>query len=179
MIEKEKLSEISFHRVTIEQAEVLRSFGRKTFVDAFGRFNTPENMDHYLNQAFTLDHVRKQLNTPGTFFYFAFLKTSLVGYLKLNVETAQNEPFGIHTLEIERIYVAGPFQGKKIGQLLLDFALQKARDWHKRSVWLGVWDQNPRAIKFYERNEFVQFDSHEFMMGDDLQIDLLMKVALN
>ena len=77
-----------------------------------------------------------------------------------------------------RIYVLSSFHGKKVGQLLYDHALQIAREKNVQFVWLGVWEENPRAIQFYKKNGFIEFDKHIFKLGDDLQTDIMMKLAI-
>lgn len=78
-------------------------------------------------------------------------------------------------MEVERIYVAGNHHGKKIGKKLLNFALDIAANKALNYVWLGVWEHNYNARGFYEHNGFKIFSSHEFLLGDDRQTDLLMK----
>lgn len=175
MIEKEKHPEISIESVKKGEVDTLLHFSKRTFIEAFGHHNTKSDMDQYLQQSFTLAAFLKQFETPGTYFYFARIKKEIVGYLKLNIDDAQNEPLGSSALEIERIYVDGNQQGLGLGKRLLDFSFQQARLWEKRIVWLGVWDQNSGAIRFYERHGFELFDQHEFMLGSDRQTDLLMK----
>lgn len=179
MTKKEKHPEIVIQLVKSEEVELLATIARNTFVAAFGHFNKKDDMNHYLEAHMTTSNVIHEVNTAGTYFYFARLNNELVGYLKLNIDQAQNEPIGPLGFEIERIYVNGDFQGKGIGQQLLDFSLAKAREWKKSTAWLGVWDRNPGAIKLYQRNGFELFGSHDFKLGNDLQTDLLMKLELD
>jgi ribosomal protein S18 acetylase RimI-like enzyme len=102
-----------------------------------------------------------------------------MGYLKINHGEAQKESIGQNTLEVERIYVLKKFHGKKIGQFLLNYALEIAKKKNIDWVWLGVWEHNQRAINFYLKNGFVQFDQHIFTVGDDDQIDILMKLKVD
>jgi ribosomal protein S18 acetylase RimI-like enzyme len=81
-------------------------------------------------------------------------------------------------LEIERIYVLKDFHGKKVGQLLFDKAITIAKAKHVAYVWLGVWEENKRALQFYTKNGFVEFDQHVFVLGDEAQTDIMMKLAL-
>lgn len=82
-------------------------------------------------------------------------------------------------LEIERIYVLSEYHGKRIGQLLYEKAMQIAKQSNADYIWLGVWEENPRAISFYKKNGFVEFDKHIFKLGDDEQTDIMMKLQLN
>jgi ribosomal protein S18 acetylase RimI-like enzyme len=81
-------------------------------------------------------------------------------------------------LEIERIYVLKDFHGKSVGQVLYNKAIDIAKEKKTKYVWLGVWEENPRAISFYKKNGFVEFDKHIFILGDDEQTDIMMKLIL-
>jgi len=82
------------------------------------------------------------------------------------------------SLEIERFYVPKEFHGKSVGQILYDKAIQVAKQKNAECVWLGVWEENSRAISFYKKNGFVAFDKHIFKLGNDEQTDIMMKLKL-
>jgi diamine N-acetyltransferase len=98
--------------------------------------------------------------------------------MKINTGQAQTELKEQKSLEIERIYVLKEFQREKVGQTLLEKALQIAGQAHADFVWLGVWEKNTNAINFYRRNGFAEFDKHIFRLGEELQTDILMKRVL-
>ena len=81
-------------------------------------------------------------------------------------------------LDDRRQIVLKEFHGKKVGQLLYEKAMQIARQKNADYVWLGVWEENPRAINFYKKNGFVEFDKHIFKLGNDEQTDIMMKLQL-
>jgi len=124
---------------------------------------------------FSNETLLAELSNRGSEFYFAQLGNRVIGYLKINSEQAQTELQHEHALEIERIYVLQEFQGRKAGQFLYEKALDIARLKTVRFIWLGVWEENHRAISFYQKNGFVAFDKHIFRLGDDEQTDILMK----
>lgn len=161
--------------VRVADVKVLQQLSRDTFSETFGSMNTPENMAHYLEVEFSLSKLTAELNDPRAAFYFARLGDAAVGYLKLNVGAAQTELQDPNALEIERIYVRKAFLGQAVGQALFEQALEVARQRQSSYVWLGVWEENPRAIRFYEKNGFVAFGKHLFKLGDDEQTDILMK----
>jgi ribosomal protein S18 acetylase RimI-like enzyme len=112
-------------------------------------------------------------------YYLATAAEEPVGYLKLNFSAAQTEFKDEHALEIERIYVAKAYLGAGVGQLLINKAIAVAQESGLECVWLGVWEKNPRAIRFYEKQGFKQFGSHSFMLGQDEQTDILMKISVH
>jgi len=170
---------ITIQKVEIAHAETLLTFSRKTFYEFFAHLNDPANMEAYSSVAFTTQSMLEQINNPYSEFYFALYEDNIVGYIKLNFNDAQTEFKDKNALEIERIYVSGEHHGKYIGQQLLGFVIDIARSKRFDYVWLGVWEHNFKAIGFYEHNSFEVFSSHEFMLGDDKQTDLLMKRYLN
>ncbi|WP_419698176.1 GNAT family N-acetyltransferase [Mucilaginibacter sp. NFX135] len=169
---------IIIQKATIADAETLLAFGRKTFFDFFAHLNTPENMEAYAANAFTLPRIQAELLNPGSHFYFAMLNGHITGYMKINLDAAQTELQDGKALEVERIYVLAEYHGKKIGHELLNFAFQMAKDKDLQYVWLGVWEHNQKALSFYEKHGFKVFGSHPFMLGSDKQTDLLMKKEL-
>jgi ribosomal protein S18 acetylase RimI-like enzyme len=158
--------------------ETLRTLSLDTFRAAFGHLNTPENMAAYCAQAFGEDALRRQLETPGSSFWFLYADGELAGYTKLNTDAAQTDRLGENALEIERIYIAAAFQGQGLGGRLIDWAVDTAQEWDKQSVWLGVWEHNTRAISFYEAHGFCRSGTHAFYLGAERQTDIIMRREL-
>jgi len=169
------------HIVPCQQEEVpqLRQMAESTFVAAFGTKNTPEDMAEYTAKAFSLSHVQQEFNDPDSHFFFAKRDETPIAYLKLNFNQAQTDLKEAAGMEIERIYVQAGYQGQGIGAQLFDFAWDIAVKRRMTYVWLGVWDQNPGAIRFYEGQGFKAFSQHSFLLGKDLQTDILMRREVN
>lgn len=156
----------------------LQEIGRLTFAETFAVNNTAENMAKYLTEEFSLARLSEQIDNKDCVFFFARLGERVIGYLKLNFGESQTELKGTSAMEIERIYVLNEFHGKKVGQLLYQKAIDVASEMQMNYVWLGVWEENTRALNFYKKNGFVAFDQHIFMLGDDKQTDIMMKKVL-
>ncbi|SJZ86246.1 Ribosomal protein S18 acetylase RimI [Chitinophaga eiseniae] len=169
---------ITIRKATADDLATIGLIGRQTFFETFAPHNTAANMQQYLEESFNDAKLREELSNPESFFFVAMEGTKPVGYLKLNTGNAQTEVQGDTALEIERIYVSSDYHGKKVGQLLYEKALGTAQALGKSYLWLGVWERNPRAIRFYEKNGFVAFDQHLFRMGEEEQTDIMMKKML-
>lgn len=135
-------------------------------------------MNKYVIENLSIEKLTNEIEQEDSLFFFAFSTHNLIGYLKINTNKTQTEQQIQPSLEIERIYVLQKYHGKKIGQILLDQALQLAQNLNVNYVWLGVWEKNPRAISFYKKNGFEVFDQHSFQLGDDLQTDIMMKKSI-
>ena len=173
------MTEIEIKKVTLSDIDQLQKIGRQTFYETFATGNTEENMTKYSDERFSAEKLTTELNDNNAEFYFATLNDNVIGYLKLNFGQSQTELQDEKALEIERIYVLKDFHGKNVGQLLYDKAIEVAKEKKSAYVWLGVWEENPRAINFYKKNGFVEFDKHIFKLGNDEQTDIMMKLKLN
>ncbi|AZA76568.1 GNAT family N-acetyltransferase [Chryseobacterium sp. G0186] len=173
------MSSIMIHKAGINDFELIQGIGIQTFSETFAEDNSEEAMKKYLEENFTTEKVKSELANPDSLFYVAWEEDNPVGYLKVNSGYAQTELQDDASLEIERIYVKKSHHGKKVGQLLYNQALEAAQSLNKSYLWLGVWEQNERALNFYRKNGFVEFDKHIFRLGDDEQTDLMMKKVLN
>lgn len=178
MAQKEKVNNPEIKRVTINDLDQLQEIGKQTFYEKFSSANTEENMKKYLDECFSVEKLTDEINDKDSEFYFSMLDHNVIGYLKINFGQSQTELKDEKALEIERIYVLKEFQGKHVGQLLFDKAIQISKQKKVDYVWLGVWEENPRAINFYKKNGFIGFGKHVFKLGDDEQTDILMKLKL-
>lgn len=169
---------ITINKVILSDLMELQKLASRTFSESFGPDNTKENLERYLANSFSTQKIKEELTNPESEFYFAHQHEIAVGYLKVNYGHAQTELQNLNATEIERIYVIQHYQGKQIGQLLFNKALELAKSRRADNLWLGVWERNVKAIKFYEKSGFVQFGKHAFMLGDDKQIDILMKLEI-
>ncbi|MCB9296391.1 MAG: GNAT family N-acetyltransferase [Lewinellaceae bacterium] len=169
---------ISIRLAERHELETLREIGRATFAEAFSARNATSDMDKYLNESFSLEKLEAELAHPESLFFFAEFNGQVIGYLKVNWSEAQTESLLDNALEIERIYVLAEYHGKNVGKKLFDQALQLARQKKMDAIWLGVWEENTKAIRFYRKHGFVEFGKHLFRLGEDEQTDILMKLEL-
>ncbi|WP_068943883.1 MULTISPECIES: GNAT family N-acetyltransferase [Chryseobacterium] len=163
-------------KITENDIAELQEISKKTFSETFSKDNTEESMAQYLETSFAAEKLLTELSDKNSEFYFARLDHKVIGYLKLNTGLSQTEMKGDHALEIERIYVSKEYHGKKVGQALYDKAMAIATEKNADYVWLGVWENNLRAINFYRKNGFKEFDKHIFRLGNEEQTDIMMKL---
>ncbi len=170
----------SIRLTTVQLSDLLplQTISVQTFSETFSAHNTEENLKQYIDEKLNLRQLEKELQNPFTIFFFAMLNDTIVGYLKLNWNEAQTEQQDKHAIEIERIYVLHQYQGKQIGKMLLDKALAVARQKAMTYIWLGVWEENSKALRFYQKYGFTVFDKHSFVLGTDVQTDLMMKLPV-
>ncbi|ALC83718.1 MULTISPECIES: GNAT family N-acetyltransferase [Bacillus] len=165
---------INLKKCTLEDSRKLQEISYETFNETFKHQNSPENMNVYLERAFNLKQLEKELSNISSQFFFVYFNNEVAGYLKVNTNDAQSEEMGDESLEIERIYIKNRFQKHGLGKYLLNKAKEIAMESNKKKIWLGVWEKNENAIAFYKKMGFVQTGAHSFYMGDEEQMDLIM-----
>ena len=170
--------ELELRKCTINDVEILSEFAKLNFYNAFAHMNTKEDMEAYLAEAFNKEKLSSQLCDAYSNIYFLYCDSQLAGYLKLNEAPSQTDINDVDSLEIERIYVAQEYQGKGLGQYLMDRAVSFAKKCNKKYVWLSVWQKNEKAIRFYRKNGFCETGTHSFVVGDDVQTDYIMRKDL-
>ncbi len=169
---------LQFQKCTSSDLDLLVEIARKTFIAAFEKDNDPDDFKNYIDNAFDTKQIKKQLVNSDSSFYFTFWEEELVGYFKLNQNESQTDDKSPNSVELERIYVLQRFQGKQIGKHMLNKAIQLASQSNKKYLWLGVWQKNTNAIRFYEKNGFLKFSTHPYYIGKDRQTDWLMRYKL-
>jgi ribosomal protein S18 acetylase RimI-like enzyme len=169
-------SKLTIRSATREDLADLLHLARAAFLQAFTAGNKPENVQAYLDEAFTLEQFGKELENPASTFFVAEKEGEFIGYTKVNQVPAQTDVHDPDSLEIARLYVLEDHLGSGIGKKLLDTAIDFAKQNQKKYLWLGVWEMNARAIRFYEKNGLRIFGSHPFPFGDEIQTDYLMRI---
>lgn len=159
--------------------DVIRDLSIRTFTETFAASNTEQDMRDFLERDYNRDVLAEQINDPDSTFFLVTVDGTPAGYMKVNVGRAQTEKMGDDALEVQRIYILREFKRHGIGTLLMNTAMDQARQLGKTHIWLGVWEHNDAAQAFYRRFGFTRTGQHDFYVGDDRQTDYLMEKTLN
>lgn len=170
---------VEITKVEASELIALQAISRQTFKEAFSADNSEEDMSLYLRDSLSIEQLTKEIEDQHSAFYFAKVENEIAAYLKVNYYQKMVKWVDYKSLEIERVYVLQKFQGNKIGQLLFNKALELAKSFGANKLWLGVWEKNYKAIHFYEKNGMHAYDRKLFLLGNDEQTDILMKLDLN
>jgi diamine N-acetyltransferase len=166
------------YKIDERHLEVLREIAIRTFEETFASTNSEENMNDYYVRCFNETTLQQELSDPEAWWYFIEYSGALAGYLKVNAGNAQTELQDEDGFEVERIYVLKAFQRTGVGVALMQHAINLGREMGKRYLWLGVYEENFRALRFYEKFGMKEFADHIFMMGKQSQRDVLMRMEL-
>ena len=171
---------IEIRQATPDDAQPLTDLAYTTFWDAFAHHpkNAPEDLNHYMRQAFNLEQITAELADEDSIFLIAEIESKPAGYAKLIIESTEEGITAKRPIELSRLYSHQEYLGKGVGQNLMDACFEYANTHGHDVMWLGVWEYNPRAQAFYTKNGFREVGKHTFLLGSDPQTDLLMQREL-
>ena len=166
---------LSIRRAIHEDASTIADLGARTFEASFGTQNRPEDMEQYLASSFSTEHIEAEIVDPASTFLLAYLGGEAIGYAMLRDGKSPTSVSGPRPVELVRIYVEREVMGKGYGSVLMNACLETAESNGNQTIWLGVWERNEQAIGFYEKWGFAKVGIKEFILGSDLQTDLVME----
>lgn len=172
------MRDVTVRAASIEDAAPLAAFAARVFAEVFGPGNDAGDMASYLAEAFGPEIQRAEIAAPGAIVLLAEHRGDIVGYAHIAVSGTPACVTGAQAVELKRLYVDPALHGRGTGKALLDESLARAVVAGADTVWLGVWEHNTRAQKFYRREGFERVGEHTFLLGTDAQTDWIMQRAL-
>lgn len=166
--------QLSFRRAELSDTTLITDLGARTFQASFAADNTAEDMADYLMANFSKERIQEQLSDPASTFLLAYEQGQVVGYAMLYAGETPDQVNGPSPIELVRIYVETDIIGRGYGSALLKACLDEAIKRGHETVWLGVWERNQRAIRFYEKWGFNKVGDKKFVLGSDVQNDFIM-----
>lgn len=168
----------SIRTATAADAEALARLAEQTFRDAFADQNTPEDLDLYCAKAFNERQQLGEIRDPGIITLLVEQADLLAGYAQVKMDSASGCLAGDGQAELSRFYLRQEHHGRGVAQVLMADVLDRVANAGARLLWLGVWEHNPRAIAFYRKHGFEVVGDKTFLVGTDLQRDLVLSVEL-
>ncbi|MGC4038053.1 MAG: GNAT family N-acetyltransferase [Chitinophagaceae bacterium] len=157
-----------------QDAALIAEMSRQTFYDSFADSNTKEDMDKFMEEQFSVAKLMKEVHDEDGIFFIAYVDEAPVGYVRMRDGERFAEFDKLSSIEIARIYAVKSAIGKGVGPALIQQCMDTATALDRKIIWLGVWERNERAIRFYSKWGFEKFGKHDFILGKDVQTDLLM-----
>jgi ribosomal protein S18 acetylase RimI-like enzyme len=165
---------LTFRLATVADAARLSAFAYRLFDASFGPDNHPRDMAMYLPAAFSESKQTSELTDPSRRYLLGEHNGELAAYALVRHGSTDAEVDGPKPVEIERFYVDTPWHGRGAAQAMMQRVITLARELGGETLWLGVWEKNARAIRFYTRLGFGDVGSHPYLLGTDWQTDRVM-----
>ena len=172
---------VNIVRAVLEDAHLISDLSNATFIQTYRGTCSDEDLLQFIDKCFNEEGVLKELIDPENYYFIAFADEFPVGYIRLKEDYIDYPNITRYrALELKRIYVLSEWQSKEVGAGLMQFAIDFAIEKNFEAIWLGVWEENPKAIRFYKRFGFVDTgERHTFYIGNTGQTDRWMIKSLN
>ncbi len=165
---------VLIRRGASQDLALLADLSARTFREAFEAFYTADDFKAFLEEAFDPEKLGRELADPACTFLFAEVEGEYLGYSMVRRGPPEPCVHGADPIELVRIYVLQKAVGKGVGPALLEACFKVAKEQDARTLWLGVWERNPRALAFYARNGFVEVGFHHFRVGSQVDVDRIL-----
>lgn len=169
---------IRIRKAKIEEVPAVRELAIEVYTDTFAEYNSAANLQAFYDDSYNLEKFKAEFAESGAQLYVALDDLKIIGFLRLRLNAEVDHHLGKNHIELQRLYIHRDYQGGNVSKLLMDQALKYATEKKMEWIWLGVWEKNFRAQKFYNKWGFERFGEHTFQMGDDPQIDWLLRKQL-
>ncbi len=169
---------IRIRKAKIEEVPAVRELAIEVYTDTFAHQNTPANLQAFFDDSYNPKMFDAEFDEPGSGLYVALDELKIVGFMRLRLNAEVDNYLGKNHLELHRLYIHRDHQGGSAARLLMEQVMTYAQEKKFEWIWLGVWEKNFRAQKFYAKWGFEKFGEHVFQMGDDPQIDWMLKKKL-
>jgi len=167
---------ISYRRGKVDDAAAIDGVFRTSFCDTFAHLYRPQDLAAFLGE-FTLSTWEAELQDDGFAFQVAEVDGQVVGYVKLGPPALPVETAGA-SVELRQLYLLKEWHGLGAAKALMDWAIGEARARGGTELYLTVYVENERARRLYERFGFVEVGPYHFMVGEQADEDIIMKLAL-
>jgi ribosomal protein S18 acetylase RimI-like enzyme len=169
---------LTFRDAREEDAADLAEIGRETFIETFGELYAPADLQAYLDTTFSVESMRAEIRDPQVEVRICFAGRRLVAYCKIGPCKLPVDREPAPALELHRVYVSRTRQGVGVGRILLTWAIERARRRGARSLFLGVWQKNERALAVYRSRGFDVVGTYQFRVGETLDDEFIMRLVL-
>jgi ribosomal protein S18 acetylase RimI-like enzyme len=172
------MNAVTIRHASAADAAALSALAERTFRDTFAAVNSAENMAAHVAAAYGVDKQLAEIESTHIRTLLADIDGAAAGYAQLRSGHAPDCVRAEHAVELWRFYVDRAWIGRGVAPPLMQAVFAEARGLGGATLWLGVWEHNPRAIAFYRKCGFVEAGAHVFQLGADAQTDVIMQRSL-
>lgn len=163
------------HRADAKLVSVL---GTVSFYEAYFEQDNAHDLANYIHESFELNKIRAEITDKNAAFFIIFLNEKAVGYAKMREDSKVDCIKTENSIELQRIYIIERVYGKEIGENLLKYCFESAKARGFETLWLGVWEENKRAQKFYAKHGFKRVGELNFPYGESVGINFVLEKVL-
>ena len=175
---KDFTANIKIRQATASDAKLISVLGAVSFYEAYFEQDDAHGLADYIHESFELEKIRAEIEDQTVTFFIIFADEKAVGYAKMREDSKVECIESLNSIEMQRIYTIERVYGKGVGENLLKHCLETARKKGFETLWLGVWEENIRAQRFYAKYGFRRVGEITFPYGETVGINFVLEKVL-
>jgi len=169
---------IEIHKAETADAKLVSVLGTVSFYEAYFEQDSAHDLANYINESFEIEKIRTEIEDKNVAFFIIYLNEKAVGYAKMREDSKVDCITNENSIELQRIYIIERVYGKGIGENLLNHCLETAKKQGFETLWLGVWEENKRAQRFYAKHGFKRVGELKFPYGESVGTNFVLEKVL-
>lgn len=169
---------LTIRQAKVEDKNLLSALATTTFYEAYFEQDVSINLSNYIVESFNTGQMENELEDTNSLFFIAELGHRAIGYAKLRQASRIDCVTDEKAIELQRIYVLEKMKGKNIGARLMERCFEESRQRGYSTLWLGVWQYNPSAQKFYEKLGFQRVGEMKFEYASNIETNFVYIIKL-
>ena len=163
---------------TADDINILAALGTTTCYEAYFELDPSSDLADYCARIYSPENIRTEFNDPNSTYFIAEINDRAVGFAKLRENNRVDCLGDAHAIELQRIYVLERLKGQNVGKALITRCLDSAREKSYDTLWLGVWEKNMRAQRFYEKIGMNNIGTTDFSDGKNSFINFVYAIKV-
>ncbi|MDA9584358.1 GNAT family N-acetyltransferase [Flavobacteriaceae bacterium] len=156
----------SIKKATINDLNLLASLSVEAFLPAHGHSSPEKDIKTYLEANFSIHNFKKEIANPAFKYYLIYHHNKIAGFSKIIFNTPSIHITENTITKMERLYLLEEFYGLHLGTQLMNFNSELTKKNNQQGIWIEVWIENYRAIKFYKKMGFTIVGEANFRVSE-------------
>lgn len=169
---------VTIRPATTDDINILAALGTTTCYEAYFELDPSSDLADYCARIYSPENIRTEFNDPNSTYFIAEINDRAVGFAKLRENNRVDCLGDAHAIELQRIYVLERLKGQNVGKALITRCLDSAREKSYDTLWLGVWEKNMRAQRFYEKIGMNNIGTTDFSDGKNSFINFVYAIKV-
>ncbi|MGC4101113.1 GNAT family N-acetyltransferase [Ferruginibacter sp.] len=152
-------------KASLNDAAVLSPLAIQTFLQSHGHSAPQADINSYIAEKYTEEKMQEELNESANIYHILYYNQTPAGFSKIIYDHPFTGSTANNICKLERIYILNTYFEHKLGQPLLQYNINLAKQQQQAGMWLYVWKENNRAVNFYGKNGFQIIGSYDFKVS--------------
>ncbi|MEO9891128.1 GNAT family N-acetyltransferase [Aurantibacter sp.] len=153
-------------KANFEHVNDIVIIGKQTFIESHGNSASDEDVNKFNLKTYTKEAIKVDLENEKVQYHLIYFNNKVAGFSKIELDVSNENINQLKITKLDKIYLLEEFYGHKLGPKLFDHIVTKSKRNDQKGMWLAVWIENQRAIKFYSKMGFIIVGAYDFKLSE-------------